>query len=1115
MSNATPGKALFQLLICLIIACCSTGAFAASAGFIPASSRTDMVYDDARGVLYITNGTSVLRYKPATDSFLPPYTFAGGSLSGIDLSQDGKTLAVADRNITGIHLIDLSSYTAKPDVIFTPTYGESGTHSVAFGADGAVLVSSRFSGSGTVPLRRVDPATGAVSVIKNSIGQDAVLSASGDGTCIAYEESNISSGPVNIYDVATGTVTLTINTNWFTYEIGANRNCTQFAVPTYGGTFVYDHALNKVGTVGVYAGIQPIGVAYHPSQDVVYFAWAGTRELRAYNSTTSEELAVIDTGYLFEHTGNHSYTQGRLKISRAGTLLFATVTDGVYWVNTSPNPLANSQSLATNGAQALPVILTGSSPRGAQLSYSIVTHPAHGTLQGTPPNLSYSAAQGYSGQDSFTFKVSDAILESAPATVSITFDTEAPAVTAFTMPATSPSLTVPVTGFSATDNVDVAGYCLSQGSSPSSCAWSQTPPTSYTFDGPGLQTLYAFAKDTAGNVSDPSSAAVDIPELVPWITAFSIPPTYHYEDLGIAVTLSAREYLGANEYCISESADPAGCAWTSWPPYSYTFAAPGPHTLYAFARNGAGRVSAPATASTNVVGKVNQIPAASRIDTAYDSARGIVYITNGPSVLRYHLATQSFLTPYSFGFANLAGIDISADGNTLAVADTGMTGIHLVDLTTGTIKPDLRFTATSGESGTHSVAFGADGALLVSSRLNGSGTVPLRRVDPANGAVSIIKSGIGQNSMLSASGDRKCIAYEESNSSSGPVSIYDVASKTVTGTVETDWFTYEVGANRDCTQFAVPTYGGTFIYDGSLIKTGTLGISADTQPIGVAFNPVSDQVYFAWAGSSEVRSYDTGSYQQLASYDVGYTFHGNSNSAYDNGRLKVSRDGALFLVTVQGGVRYQRVGIDGAPVADDQGVTAYAGSPLPVNLAGSRYSQSQLSYSITTQPAHGTLQGSAPNLVYTPAEGYSGLDRFSFKMSDGTKQSNVASFAIKVRPIPTHVTIAPPTVKGSLSLSWNEPSDPDFSHIHIYRSTEAGKLGTLVADRQQLYRQRTCLLHHLLLHGALGRRFWHRIQQHEPGFPADHGCDPSRHRRDAGTRGLFGRPKHHPFLQRR
>ena len=54
------------------------------------------------------------------------------------------------------------------------------------------------------------------------------------------------------------------------------------------------------------------------------------------------------------------------------------------------------------------------------MTYSIVAGPAHGTLSGTAPNVTYTPNAGYSGPDSFTFKASDGALDSNIATVSIT-----------------------------------------------------------------------------------------------------------------------------------------------------------------------------------------------------------------------------------------------------------------------------------------------------------------------------------------------------------------------------------------------------------------------------------------------------------------------------------------------------------------------------------------------------------------------------------------------------------------------------------------------------------------------------------------------------------------------
>ncbi|MHB9019408.1 MAG: fibronectin type III domain-containing protein [Minisyncoccota bacterium] len=92
-------------------------------------------------------------------------------------------------------------------------------------------------------------------------------------------------------------------------------------------------------------------------------------------------------------------------------------------------------------------------------------------------------------------------------------DAIAPTVTAFSIPSTSTSLTVSITTFTATDNVGVTGYLVNESpSSPSisDSGWTTSIPANYIFSSEGSKTLYAWAKDAAGNVSISLNDAVVI-----------------------------------------------------------------------------------------------------------------------------------------------------------------------------------------------------------------------------------------------------------------------------------------------------------------------------------------------------------------------------------------------------------------------------------------------------------------------------------------------------------------------------------------------------------------------------------------------------------------------------
>jgi len=92
-------------------------------------------------------------------------------------------------------------------------------------------------------------------------------------------------------------------------------------------------------------------------------------------------------------------------------------------------------------------------------------------------------------------------------------DTSPPTITSLTMPSTSSSLTVFISSITATDNVGVTGYMITESATPPAAAdagWSATPLTSYTAASAGIHTLYAWVKDAAGNVSSSMSASVTI-----------------------------------------------------------------------------------------------------------------------------------------------------------------------------------------------------------------------------------------------------------------------------------------------------------------------------------------------------------------------------------------------------------------------------------------------------------------------------------------------------------------------------------------------------------------------------------------------------------------------------
>jgi len=140
------------------------------------------------------------------------------------------------------------------------------------------------------------------------------------------------------------------------------------------------------------------------------------------------------------HTANSAAPQFDLA---AGTYTFTlTVTDSygasasadvTIMVNAEPDaaPIAGAQNLQVDQDTDLNLTLSGSDPdAGDTLTYAVATSPAHGTLSGTAPDLTYTPNAGYTGADSFTFTVTDPYGKSSTATINITVnDTTAPVIT--------------------------------------------------------------------------------------------------------------------------------------------------------------------------------------------------------------------------------------------------------------------------------------------------------------------------------------------------------------------------------------------------------------------------------------------------------------------------------------------------------------------------------------------------------------------------------------------------------------------------------------------------------------------------------------------------------------
>ncbi|HEX8698372.1 MAG TPA: Ig-like domain-containing protein, partial [Myxococcaceae bacterium] len=175
-----------------------------------------------------------------------------------------------------------------------------------------------------------------------------------------------------------------------------------------------------------------------------------------------------------------------------------------------------------------------------------------------------------------------------------------------------------------------------------------------------------------------------------------------------------------------------------------------------------------------------------------------------------------------------------------------------------------------------------------------------------------------------------------------------------------------------------------------------------------------------------------------------YTPAANYNGA-DSFTFRVS-DGSAASAAATVSITVQPV--NDAPVAQAQSVTVQEDGSLAIVLTGTDVENSPLTFTVVTQPARGTLSGTAPNLTYTPTANYSGADSFTFRVSDGSATSAVATVSITVQPVndapvatPRSVTTNEDTA-AAITLTGTDPENSALTFTVVTQPANGTLSGT-------------------------------------------------------------------------
>jgi len=683
----------------------------------------------------------------------------------------------------------------------------------------------------------------------------------------------------------------------------------------------YTYAVTKSPANGTLSGTAP-ALTYTPNNGF-------TGDSFLYTATDTSTFAGAVVTY---DSGASSITLEAASptVSTAGTITLA--------VYTAPVATAQSVTVAYNTATA--ITLSGTDVNGATLTYAIVTGPAHGTLTGTAPALTYTPTANYFGSDSFTFTVNDGVKTSTAATVSITVNPAAPVATNQNVSVnyqTATGITLTATGNGTLTYAIKTQPAHGTLGTLSGAGVTYTPANGYS----GADSFMFTVTNAGGSSTGLISITVGAAPVVPVAQPSSVTVVFN---TATQITAVAG---GGNGHALTYSVvtGPAHGTLGAFSGANITYT---PGSTYSGADSFTFDVS-DGTSTSNV-------------------ATISITVTLPPPVAGNQSVTAAFQTALP--------ITLTATGSGTLTYSIVTTPTH------GTLSgtaPTVTYTPNVNYVGSDSFTFQANNgaASNVATVLINVSAPPVPV--PANQSVTTAYQ-TAKAITLSATG-------------SGTIT-YAVATQpahgTLSGTAPNETYTPTAGYyGPDSFTFTATNPGGP--------ATGTISITvappppvANPQSVTVPYAVTSPITLVATGGGTITYAVVTGpahgtytlsgavvSYTPNSGYygADSFTFQGNNGSPSNT---------ATVSITVN----------PPAPTATSFSVNVVFDTATAVTLSATGVGT--ITYQVVTNPANGTLSGSGSKLTYTPNSGFAGSDSFTYTASNVAGPGNVATVSITV-----------------------------------------------------------------------------------------------------------------------
>lgn len=264
----------------------------------------------------------------------------------------------------------------------------------------------------------------------------------GDGTTYTTGNWTRAVGLDNVVAIAAAWhQSLALKADGTVWEWGSSSSGSSFKVPTQVSglsgiqaismSWYFTMALKNDGTVWGWGSNDLLLGRTDRSYSLTPVQIPGLSHIVAIQSGEYHALAQKDDGSIWAWGYN---TEGQLgdgsTTDRAQPVMIlpwscpngisAGTSESAALVPANQPPFAESQELSVEWNLSQALHLRGWSSESLPLTYQLFNAPAHGTLSGTLPNVTYTPNQGYQGADQLTYRVSDGIQQSNLATIKLT-----------------------------------------------------------------------------------------------------------------------------------------------------------------------------------------------------------------------------------------------------------------------------------------------------------------------------------------------------------------------------------------------------------------------------------------------------------------------------------------------------------------------------------------------------------------------------------------------------------------------------------------------------------------------------------------------------------------------